>query len=155
MEEQNTKTTSKEGIGGWLILVLIALIVTPLRLSFTLIKDFIPLFKSMPSLAAFPELQTMIYVETFGNIIFIVFSIVLLIVMVNKDRRFPLLVIIFYVSNLIFVVGDAIIASQIEVLSSFVNTGDSMKEIARSFVGTVIWVPYMLLSSRVKNTFVK
>lgn len=151
MEDQKNEA----GIGGWLILVLIGLIITPIRIGITLFRDFFPLFDSMSLLEAYPKLGTMIYAEAIGNIIFGIFAIILLFIMINKDRRFPKLMIIFYVANLIFILADTICVSQMPILEKFVDSGDSTKEIVRAVFGTAIWVPYMLLSTRVKRTFVK
>lgn len=155
MDDQRNEMKTETKIGGWLILVLIGLIVTPIRLGLSLLKDSLPLFDTMPLLEAYPKLQAMIYVETIGNIIFVLFAIILLIMMTSKDRRFPKLMIAFYLANLIFVLGDAIYVSQVPVLEQFADSGDSTKEIARAVVGTAIWVPYMLVSTRVKRTFIK
>ncbi len=155
MDDQRSEMGNKEGIGGWLIFVVIALIVTPIRLGISLNNEFLPLFNSMSLFEAYPNLQAMIYVEAIINVIFGVSAIILLILMTNKDRRFPKLMIIFYVSNLIFVLADAIYVSQIQVLEQFMESGDSAKEIIRAIVGTSIWVPYMLVSTRVKQTFIK
>lgn len=155
MENKIEEAKSNAGIGGWLILVLIGLIITPIKMIISFINDFIPLLDSMSMLDAFPNLQTMIYFETIGNGAFGVFAVVLLFIMLNKDARFPKLMIIFYVSNLIFVLGDAIYVSQMPELEQFVDSTDSLKEISRAIVSTAIWVPYMRISTRVKNTFVK
>jgi len=155
MENQENKLKNEAGIGGWLIIVLIGLIVTPIRLSITLVRDFVPLLNSMSTLDAYPKLQTVVYIETASNLIFVILAIVLLFMMFNKDKRFPKLMIIVNVSNLIFVLADATYASQLQVLYQVFDFVDSSKEIIRAIVGTAIWVPYMLVSKRVKLTFIK
>ncbi|MDA3818661.1 MAG: DUF2569 domain-containing protein [Prolixibacteraceae bacterium] len=153
----NTEKSSADevAIGGWLILVLIGLIVSPIRIGITLFRDFVPLFDSISLFDAYPTLKTMIYVETFANAAFAIFALFLLVLMISKDYRFPKLMIIFYVANLVFVIGDAAYVSQSPEIKQFVEIGDSTKEIARAVIGTVIWVPYMLMSTRVERTFVK
>jgi len=155
MESRRNEMKNEVRIGGWLILVLIGLIITPIRLGITLFSDFFPMLDSMSLLDAYPSLQIMIYTEGIGNIIFGISAIILLIIMSNKDRRFPKLMIAFYVANLIFVLVDAIYATQIPVIEQFVSSEDSLKEVVRAIIGTAIWVPYMMVSTRVKRTFVK
>lgn len=155
MSELKDKTSDKEGIGGWLVFVLLGLIVTPIRIGITLFTDFFPMVNDEFLMSIYPSLKAVIYTELIGNISFIIFAIVLLILMLLKDRRFPKLMIIFYITNTIFVVGDAIYVS--EVLDLEVLSGDdsSLKEIARAVIGTFIWVPYLLMSTRVRLTFTK
>jgi len=154
MENLRDERENETGIGGWLILVLLGLIITPIRLGVSVFMEFLPLFDSLPMLEElYPELKSMIYLELFGNISFGIFAIILIFLMIKKDRRFPLLMIIFYVSNLVFIVFDAIYVSQMVSLEGSSDVDDSSKEIIRSVIGTAIWVPYMLVSKRVKRTF--
>lgn len=155
MDDLKNKKEQETAIGGWLILVLIGLIVTPIRLGISTFTEFLPLLDSLPFLKElYPKLVSIIYVELFSNIAFGIFALFLIFVMVMKNKIFPKLMIIFYVSNLVFVLGDAIYISQMTELEGFYKDDGSIKEIVRAIVGTAIWVPYMLVSKRVKRTFV-
>ena len=73
-----------------------------------------------------------IYSELIINILFVIYAIILLVLLFNYSRLFPVLIIAFYISNLVFVLGDYIIASQIPFLNQVDLKGDDYKEILKS-----------------------
>ncbi len=158
-----TSTTEEpKGLGGWLILPALGLIVLPIRIGFMLYSDFLPIFQegywevlTDPASESYHHLWApLIIVETIGNGFFILFDLVLIFLFFTKSHRFPLLFIIFLASNLLFVVGDFFMADLIPAIAEQEDE-DSFKEMTRSIVNTAIWIPYFLVSKRVKNTFVK
>jgi H+/Cl- antiporter ClcA len=157
-------TTENElrGLGGWLILPAIGLIIMPLRLMLLIKSDFLPLFQNgswevltTPGTEAYhPLWAPLILFELIGNSIFILFDIFLIFLFFSKSYRFPSLYIIFLATNLIFIVGDLFLCNLIPALASESNS-EAIREVTRSIVGALIWIPYFLVSKRVKNTFVK
>ena len=92
--------------------------------------------------------------EIIGNTLFILSGIVLVILFFTKSHRFPKLLIAFYATNLLFIALDLVWASGIPAVSAMDNT-DSIKELVQAIAKCAIWIPYMLVSKRVKNTFAK
>ncbi len=147
-------------IGGWLIIPVIGLVLTPFRLTISLFKDLIPVVTG-PDIAVYddpasefynPALRYLIYGEIGVNLSFSIFAIVILVYLFNLKSITPVLYITFAVSNLLFVVLDKIIVIQLG-LGSSADFFD--KELFQSLVSCCIWVPFFLLSERVKGTFVK
>ena len=153
-------TDGPQGIGGWLLLPVIGMFVFPIRALVSLATDYWPIFEkgiwatlTTPGTQAYHPLWAPVLVfEILFNIAFLAFELFLLYLLFTKSHRFPKMFIVFAVANLIFVVGDALIGNQIPAVAA--SGAESMaKEIGRSFIVVAIWVPYMLVSKRVKNTF--
>ncbi|HEX9949551.1 MAG TPA: DUF2569 domain-containing protein [Thermodesulfobacteriota bacterium] len=148
-------------IGGWLILVAIGLIFTPIRLLVVLFKDLLPALSAdtwsrltTPGTEAYhPLWAPLLLFEIIGNCLFILFPIIIAIFFFQKRRFVPRLVIMLLLSNLVFVAIDYFAADLIPFVAAQEDIG-SLIELIRVFIGCVIWVPYFLVSKRVKATFV-
>jgi hypothetical protein len=151
-----------KGIGGWLLLPVIGLFVFPVRILISLATEYLPIFEkglwaalTTPGSKAYhPLWGPLLAYEIFFNLAFLVFDLVLLYLLFTKSYRFPKMFIGFAVLNLLFVVSDAVLGYQIPAVVEQ-GTEQMMKEIGRSFGLVAIWVPYFLVSKRVKNTFVR
>jgi len=151
---------SYKGIGGWLILPLIGLFVALIRLPLLILKDLVPIFTeghwnalTTPGSHVYhPLWASLIIFESVGNIVFLIFAIILLVLFFRKSRLLPKLMISYLILNLMFVVGDFFFADLIPAVAEHSNS-QSAKELGRSIIGAVIWVPYFLVSKRVKQTF--
>jgi len=147
------------GVGGWLILIAIGLIITPIRLSMFIYSAYVPLFNSGAwSILTTPGSERyhwawkpLLLLEISGNVAFVVWSIILLFLLFTRSRRFPRLMIAYLIGNLLFIGLDLL------AVASLPNTGDAasdlIPELVRSILVCAIWVPYFLVSVRVKNTF--
>ena len=149
------------GLGGWLILPAIGLVIMPFRVGAILLQIFVPIFTdgtweilTTPGSDQYHPLWAgLIIFEFLGNLGFIIAGIALVSLFFSKSRLFPKTYIAFLLINLCFILIDA-------WLGSFVITDEPMfdpdttKELVRSLVAVVIWVPYMMFSKRVRNTFV-
>lgn len=150
-----------EKIGGWLILLAIGLILTPLRVLVFLGKDFVPIFTTKtwsvlttPGTGAYHPLWAPILMfEGVGNTVLIVFSVIVAIYFFQKRRIVPKLMIALLLSNLFFVGADYFAANLIPGVGSQKDV-ESMREFAGVVIACSIWVPYFLVSKRVKATFV-
>jgi hypothetical protein len=154
-----TSAARKEpvGIGGWLILPVIGIFLTPLR-ALTLIKDYSGLTEAMPYLN--PAQKVFVVVEILANVGFmVVVPVVLLIFLFKRMALFPRVFIAWGLANLAFLVLD-LIGAQLLFGDVLAQTGtplfdaDTIKEFGRSIFLSLVWVPYMARSRRVKNTFV-
>lgn len=149
------------GLGGWLILTAIGLILTPFKLGFFVVSSILPIFEgdtwstltSPGSEAYHPLWGPLLTFELIGNCAFIVFAVALLVPFFAKRASFPKLMIIFYVTNLLFVVGDAMLGNLIPFVAAQDDPATT-KEIVRTLIASAIWIPYFRVSKRVKNTFV-
>jgi hypothetical protein len=156
------ETKSYEGIRGWLILSLIGLFFAPIRISLFVLKGLVPIFTkghwnvlTTPGSGVYhPLWSPFILFECVGNVLFVIFSIVLLVFFLKKSRLLPKLMISYLILNLLFVVGDFFFGNLIPAVAAQSNPQDAIK-LGRSFIGAAIWVPYFLVSKRVKQTFVK
>jgi hypothetical protein len=150
------------GLSGWLVLVGIGLFIAPIRLAIFLLQTFPPIFRdgtwgtlTTPASASYhPFWAPLLLAEMVINFIFIVMSIYLLFLFFRKSARFPKLYVMFLLSNLAFLLADAF-AVTIVLPSQPIMDPDTAREFGRSVVSASIWVPYLFLSKRVKNTFVR
>ena len=109
-------TNEPQGIGGWLILVVIGLIISPIRLLITVFSEVIPAIQSPAAIHMSRAIRSLLYFELAGNILFALAALFLLLLVYQKHRLFPRLIIIFYLTNVVFVLLDLILAFQIELL---------------------------------------
>jgi hypothetical protein len=154
--------TGPVGLGGWLILVGIGLVLGPLRQIVVLFTTFMPIFtngtwdrltnpasdKYMPAFGPF------LISELVVNLLFIAAMIAAAYHFFIKSRRFPKMYIALMSINLVFIIGDAFVGKAVMNLDKAFD-GATAVELGRSLVAAVVWIPYMLFSDRVSNTFVE
>ena len=157
---KNGKTPS--GLGGWLIIPMLGLIILPLRLGGLLVTTYVPIFSegywgvlTTPGSEAYHALWAPLLIfEIAGNFIFMVSSVILLVFFFQKHYRFPKLMIIYLAANLAFVGIDFLVADFIPAIAANPDP-ESTRELTRTLIGVAIWLPYFNWSVRVKNTFTK
>ena len=150
-----------EGIGGWLILVAIGIITSPLRILILVIPLYADVFRNgswdlltTPGNAAYHPLWSPIILgEIAINAVFIIGWITIAFFFFLKKRTFPKLFIGMLLFTLAFIVLDAF-AIKAVLPNDPVFDPDTLKELARALIALLIWIPYMLVSKRVKATFV-
>jgi len=148
-------------LGGWLIVVGVGLFAAPLRIVVQTLASFLPIFQdntweliSTPGSSAYqPWLASIIMLELVLNCALILASIALIVLFFSKRRIFPKLFVWVTASSVGFIILDAVIAFLIEPSKAFLNK-DSSIEIARALLPALVWIPYMLVSRRVRATFV-
>jgi hypothetical protein len=155
-------TDGPQGLGGWLILVVIGLVVTPLRIGYFMATVNWPLLRdgswtilTTPGTASYhPLWGPFLIIEMIGNLGSIILAVIALILMLRKSRKTPKFAIALYTWSLIFVAGDMFAQSLIPALAAEPDP-DSARELTRSVIAALIWIPYFLVSKRVRNTFVR
>ena len=144
-----------EGISGWLILVAIGLVLSPLIILGRTLSVNLPLLTNASYhdfLAAHPALEGMIAFEIATNLIFVAILVALNFLFFTRKKAFPTYMILYLALQLVILVGDAIAA---RALIPSARSGESYQAILRSLLAACVWIPYLLVSRRVKVTFVQ
>ena len=160
MQYENILKETKN-IGGWLILVAVGLVLTPFRIIVESYQLFPPIFQdgtfelltSPDSEFYHPLWSSVIIGEIAINIFLLVFIVYLLYLFFNNKASFPNSYIFIALFGFVFILVDAF-AVGIVFPSEPVFDKETLSELLKSAVGIIIWVPYMLISVRVKETFV-
>lgn len=161
MSHDDTSEAPK-GIGGWLILVAIGIVVAPFKILFILSTVHVPIFRdgtleylTNPENDAYhPFWAPYIYGEVLTNGLILIASIYLIYLFFTKDHRFPPTYIFLQVFGLVFVIVDSALI-KVVLPSEPVFDPETVGYLFGSTISLAIWVPYMLLSKRVKATFVE
>lgn len=156
-----TPASGPVGLGGWLVLVCIGLFFTIGQNLLLILQTFVPIFRdgtwqalTTPGSEVYhPLWMPLIGLEIIWNCTIIAWSIHLLVLFFRKSRRFPLRFIVFPVASAGFIVLDAALFRLVDPETPMFDS-ETLRELSRSVIYGLIWIPYMLRSVRVKNTFV-
>ncbi len=159
--ESNQENVS--GIRGWLILVLIGLLISPIRILLHSYENFWPLyaeslwgeFTRQSSEFYHPAFAGVVVFEIASNAILLITGLLTLYVFLRKSRHTPLVAIIWIALGLVFAVVDTILIRQVPLLAAQVSGLDTFKQIAGPALRAAIWIPYFVVSKRVRATFVR
>lgn len=151
-----------EGLGGWLALVGLGIIISPLRIIGVLFPTYLEMFSN----GSWTELTTLgtenynplwapiLYGEMAINVGLVLSWIFIASLFFCRKRAFPKWYIGILLFTLVFILVDAL-AIKTVLPTEPVLDAETLKELGRSLVASLIWIPYMLVSKRVKATFVK
>jgi len=151
-----------EGLGGWLILVGLGIVISPLRM----ISVLVPLYHEMFSTGSFETLTTpgteayhplwapVVYGEITLNVAIGLAWVFIAILFFSRKKAFPKWYIGTVIFSLVFVISDVLVVKYLLPNESVLDP-DTIKEFTRSLATCLIWVPYMLVSKRVKATFIR
>ncbi len=163
-EKYNPKVESVDeikSIGGWLILPAIGLVLTPFVLIFQIaVNGYFEsgLWSSFKILGYdnWWALNLLMGAEFAINVFLLVFSILLIILFFQKRTSLPKLIVVFYIISALTPIYDYVMYSELfpkELLADFDDT-ESFGDIFKSIIRAAIWIPYFMISDRVKKTFV-
>ena len=149
------------GIGDWLILPAIGLVISPIWQGIGLVRDIIPslnptLLKSLsdPTSAGYSPLWLPgILFEALGNIL--IFALTLWLAYLfffRKSALVPRLFVIWLASHLVFQILDWLLTRSLPIAAEQSGNGVS-SSLGRAITNAAIWIPYFIWSTRVKNTF--
>lgn len=150
-----------KSIGGWLILVAIGIVSGPFRLLFILLTIHGPVI-SQGTLAELTNPANPDYHPLFGplfifevivNVIFLIWSAANLYWFFRRRSFFPKVYILFLIANLWIMILDHVLENMIPFIAANYD-GSDLEDIFKAFVGAFIWIPYFLVSRRVKGTFI-
>jgi ABC-type multidrug transport system permease subunit len=125
------------------------------------LTDLLPIFEdgtwailTDPSSEAYHVLWgPLIVFELVGNFAQILVALVALVFFAQKSALFPRVLIGLYLGVLVFLVADYLLAELIPAVA-VQDSSESLGLIGRQLAVCAVWVPYMLRSKRVRNTFV-
>ncbi|MWP48406.1 MULTISPECIES: DUF2569 domain-containing protein [unclassified Gilliamella] len=148
-----------KGLGGWLIIVAIGLILTFVLLAVHILDGlnsivFSGLWSQLtdPNSEDYtPNFAWIFLFEIIGNSLFFIVNGYLTYLFFTKNYKFPTIFIAFEIINIAFVLLNSFFCNSI---LSFNMNGDTIENVAKAVIHAGIWIPYMLKSVRVKNTFV-
>ncbi|MBT1703235.1 DUF3857 domain-containing protein [Chryseosolibacter indicus] len=139
-------------IGGWLILIAIGLVITPIRLLMDLGSNA-HLITGTGWMTWLSAKQYGLFAFTFFshvyNIIKLLFSVLLVVLFFQRRSSFPLLMSIQLATNFIVLTADVVITNYATEESSYTD----FQEIGKTLLAAIIWIPYLNISQRVKETF--
>lgn len=157
---KNSEGNQFDQIGGLLIIVAIGLFYFPVQLFFDI---YIGLRYGRPGLlsTAWHILSTsefyqssllpLLIFEVLFHILFFVLNMIAIIYFFSKKRIFPTIMITLLISNLIFLSVDSFLG---ELILDLPISENQSRGIGVAIIQCIIWIPYFMVSSRVKGTFV-
>jgi hypothetical protein len=149
-----------DGLGGWLILIGLGIVFGPFQMLSHLIRTASSVFSngtweavtSTGSEAYHPFWAPFLILEIgFAAISFLV-TIYMAFLFFGKSRAFPTCFIWFQSVTLVFMIVDALLLQVVRPDLPLIDPSD-MGAIQRSLFGCFVWIPYMLISTRVASTF--
>jgi hypothetical protein len=151
-----------EGIGGWLILVGLGIILSPLIVIAQTLPVYLKMFSdgswvilTTPGTEAYnPLWAPILFGEMAINGGLVLAWIFIAFLFFSERKAFPKWYISILIFTLIFILIDGLAIKSVLPNEPVFNP-DTTKKFARTLIVTLIWVPYMLVSKRVKATFVK
>lgn len=140
------------GLGGWLILVGFGVMLRPIIQTVTIIGAATPLFDARTWDASNGWTQLVISLEFFFQMGLLALEVVSIFSFLTKRRTFPVLFIAVFGAAALFTVLDAIAMIMLgQDLSAMV--GRATVELGKLILPALIWIPYIIVSKRVRTTF--
>ena len=145
-----------KGFGGWLVIPILGLIITPPFILYSLFTWFSPLLDEKIRTDVFSGLskgQMFLAYELVSSLIMLALAVVCLVRLKRHSRKFPSLMITFLCVNFAAHLGSAIVTVWYYDSIGMSPPGRAGQGSFGSLLGILIWVPYFIRSKRVKNTF--
>jgi hypothetical protein len=128
-----------QGIGGWLILPIIQLILTPIAFTYRLLTYL---------------LWRPLAFEITGGLVIIVLAIDTLVLLLLKSKKTANFAIAWWSVSVVYAVLDYYLADLIPAVAEQSSPDDAIRPIW-AIASAAIWIPYFIFSRRVKATFVR
>ncbi len=151
-----------EYIGGWLVLVGIGIFLSPFRYGYFMWKTYSPLFEpnvweiltDERSEYFTPYLLPLTLSEMVVNGFILLLGIYLIYLFSTQHYLFPKVFIFSYLFNLGFIFLD-VSAFYLIMPKEELFDKEMLRDLIYLLIACAIWIPYMLVSKRVKKTFVR
>ena len=156
-----TPENNLQGLRGWLLVVGIGVIVAPL----SILAFVMPAYYGMLSNGAWDVLTTpgnpaysslwkpILISEMFVNAGLLFVRLYIVYLFFTQRKSFPTWLIGVMVFSVVFILLDSIVVA-IALPSAPVFDGETKRELFRAVIAAVVWIPYLLISKRVKATFI-
>ena len=149
-------------IGGWLIVIAIGLIVSLIQNLTVLLGSLVPLGGPVwvrltdPSSPRYhPYWRGALIYEAVAACLYLVMNLVSIILFFGKRRLFPVLTVVFIPSIFILGLIDHYLGGLIPAVAASPTHAKGTYVLVIKFVALHVWIPYLLVSNRVKATFVR
>lgn len=156
------ENSPKKGLGGWLILIGIGVVLSPIRLSYFLFKTVLPIFTNgtwealtnEESISYSVYWAPIIIFELVFNVAMLLWSFYLIYLFFTKHYRFPLMYIIAVAVSLCVIIIDSA-ACKLVIPNRPMFDSDTSKELFRALFTLIIWGLYLFKSERSRLTFIE
>lgn len=148
-----------KGLGGWLGLLGLAVLLSPFRVLYTTVKSW-PTYGA----ATWAQLTTVeggryhamyapaLLLELVSNVAYIVFGFLLIVLFFGRRRWFPAMFVLVASVHTLSMWADLILASMLPAVQS---KGLDWATHLRELLIVLLWIGYLFRSRRVRNTFVR
>jgi hypothetical protein len=162
LEETTPARPRLEGLSGWLVLVGLGLFLTPIRALAYFVQTYSVYATAQWNALTVPGTDAYhafwapyLIFALVVNLTSLVLAVLLLVLFFRKRHSFPRVYIGFLIFNVVALAIDHLGARQLSAVLEESDLAESSTELARSVVACAIWIPYMVVSRRVRATFVR
>ncbi len=150
------------GLGGWLILVGIGIVLSPIVIAGLVYQTYVPIFQdgsweflTTPGSEGYNPLWKWVLLgEIAANVALFAGYTILVFQFFMKKTIFPNFFIMMSLTTIAIMLADAVVMKQLLPEEPMFDR-ETGRDFFRSVVYACIWIPYMLASKRVKATFVR
>lgn len=158
----SSSASQLKGLGGWLILVGFGLIFGTFMFLGLLLNNYKEYFNTdllekltSPSSEYFiPNFNLLFYAEALALLFLLFLSVYLIYLFLNKKKSFPKNYIFISLFVILYIPVDAYLVSVV-IPDENILDEEILKAFFQSMLSGAIWIPYMLKSERVRNTFIE
>lgn len=161
MNEEVEEVNELDGLWGWLLLFAGFVVVKIVGVGFLIASTFLPMFRdgtwqtlTRPGSPAYhPLWKSALLFELAGNLVIGAMAMVALALLVVRSAYAPRFSIGLLLGNFAVAAVGYFIAAQIPSVADHGAGYESLATLVRSALAMLVWVPYFLVSKRVKATF--
>jgi Protein of unknown function (DUF2569) len=152
-----------KGIGGWLVFVILGLVAGSIQKVYFLVTGYWPMFSDgtwlqLTTVGAenYHELWgPLLIFEMFTHVGSVVLAAITLAFLVRRSRHTPSLAIAWIAWTSGSFIVDLLLVNLIPAVADGPLDLDTIRELLGRTAAAAIWIPYFLVSARVKATFVE
>lgn len=139
-----------QGVRGWLIYLSIALMIGSLLIAVQTWSTIQQLIVSWEVFDTRPALGIFVIIEIFGNIAMITVGLYCLRLLLTKSKKFPPITKRYFVMSIAFIFIDSLVA---QLVFNIPLEPKELTATGRGIFNACIWLWYLQVSKRVKNTY--